>query len=121
MATPSDLAAGSGPLPARAGDTSTDPVKTLMKTDLPLPGILQAKPPVPRSGYHESRFAMLLFAAAQASTRLSRRFVDLINGTRVRGRSGRKNPEATLCDVDQRAFELEMHKLEALHLGGLPH
>jgi hypothetical protein len=92
-----------------------------MKTDLPLPSILQAKSPVARSGYQESRFAMLLFAATQASTRLSRRFVDLINRTRGGSCPGRKAPEAPFCNVDQRALELEMHKLEALHLGGLPH
>jgi hypothetical protein len=92
-----------------------------MKTELPLPRIPQAKPPVPRDRYRESRFVISLFAATHALTRLAHRFVDLIRGTRVRGGSGPKTPGAPLCHVDQRVLELELHRLEALHRGSLPH
>jgi hypothetical protein len=90
-----------------------------MKTELPLPSLSQAKTPVPHPGYRESQFAMLLFAVTHAATRLSRRLIDRVNRTRLVGGSGRKNPAATSCDVDRRVLELEMHRLEALHLGGL--
>src|SRR6202012_1144555 len=119
MAPPPNPPPGREPRPARAGDQSTDPLKIPMKTELPLPSLSQAKTPVPHPGYPKSQVPMLLFPVPQPAPRLSLRLIDLVNRTRLVGGSGRKNPAATSCDVDRRVLELEMHRLQAMDLGGL--
>lgn len=74
--------------------------------------------PVPRTGSHESPGAIPFRATARALSRASGQFLSGIRAIPARFLSGRRRHDAGVCELEQRMFELETHKLSTLHLGG---
>jgi hypothetical protein len=82
--------------------------ETIMKIDSISRTIAHPVNPVPRTGSHESAGAIPFRATARALSRaIPARFL-----------SGCRRHDAGVCELEQRMFELETHKLSTLHLGG---